>query len=162
METSEQTSIEAQYAQAEKELRRSQNKLVQLRKQLAKPITQDYIFTGPENTLIKFSSLFGAQQDLIVIHNMGVTCVYCTLWADEFNGVLSHLLDRAGTFREDMGFQSAEQLLPGISPFHKNTDGLITSVASDFFGAGDNYSGIWHIFDLLLHGSNGWEPQYRY
>lgn len=128
-----------------------------------------------------------------MIHNMGVSCVYCTLWADEFNGVLPHLLDRAAfvvispdgpevqqrfagergwkfsmlsskgnTFREDMGFQTEEELLPGISTFHKNTDGSITSVASDFFGPGDTYCGVWHTFDLLLDGSNGWEPQYSY
>ena len=193
MATSEQSSIEAQYAQAEEELRRCQSKLLQLSRQLARPITQEYLFAGPENTRVSFSSLFGDQQDLIVIHNMGASCVYCTLWADEFNGALPHLQNRAAfvvispdapeaqqrfaqergwkfpmvssqgtTFKEDMGFQTAKGVMPGISTFHRHADGSITSVASDFFGPGDSYNSVWHVFDLLHDGVNGWEPQYRY
>ena len=39
--------------------------------------------------------MFGNRTDLIVVHNMGRSCPFCTLWADEFNGVLAHLEDRA-------------------------------------------------------------------
>ena len=35
------------------------------------------------------------KPDLIVIHNMGRGCTYCTLWADGFNGVHQHLADRS-------------------------------------------------------------------
>ena len=35
--------------------------------------------------------LFGKQTRLLVIHNMGQGCRYCTLWADGFNGFLGHL-----------------------------------------------------------------------
>ncbi len=35
--------------------------------------------------------LFGEQQKLLMIHNMGQGCRYCTLWADGFNGFLPHL-----------------------------------------------------------------------
>lgn len=55
---------------------------------------QDYVFqgwTGP----VKLSELFGDKRDLFVIHNMGTTCRYCTMWADGFNGVYDHLADRA-------------------------------------------------------------------
>lgn len=41
------------------------------------------------------SDFFGGKSDLIVIHNMGASCRYCTLWADGFNGVFDHLADRA-------------------------------------------------------------------
>jgi predicted dithiol-disulfide oxidoreductase (DUF899 family) len=43
----------------------------------------------------RLSQLFGAHHDLIAIHNMGRGCVHCTLWADGFNGLYSHIADRA-------------------------------------------------------------------
>ena len=35
--------------------------------------------------------LFGEQNTLLLIHNMGQGCRYCTLWADGLNGFLPHL-----------------------------------------------------------------------
>ncbi len=193
MTTSSQQAIEAQLAQTEEELRHCQEKIVQLRRQLNKPAVRDYTFNGPGNTRVPLSSLFGKHEDLIVIHNMGQGCNYCTLWADGFNGVLPHLQDRAAfvvispdepatqadyarergwkfkmlssqgtTFRADMGFQSDSEVLPGVSVFHKDAAGTITHVAHDVFGPGDNYCAVWHLFDLLPQGDNGWEPKRRY
>jgi predicted dithiol-disulfide oxidoreductase (DUF899 family) len=48
--------------------------------------------TGP----VRLSALFGAKPELFVVHNMGASCRYCTLWADGFNGIYPHLADRAG------------------------------------------------------------------
>jgi predicted dithiol-disulfide oxidoreductase (DUF899 family) len=48
-------------------------------------------FEGP----IRLSTLFGDREDLIVIHNMGASCPYCTLWADGYNGIHHHVTDRA-------------------------------------------------------------------
>src|ERR1700684_285660 len=31
------------------------------------------------------ADLFGGKPDLFVIHNMGASCPYCTVWADGFN-----------------------------------------------------------------------------
>ncbi len=44
---------------------------------------------------VRLAQLFGDKRDLIVIHNMGRSCVNCTLWADGFNGVYPHIADRA-------------------------------------------------------------------
>jgi predicted dithiol-disulfide oxidoreductase (DUF899 family) len=188
-----QQSIEEELGRAEEELTRCREKIAQLRKQLAQPAVQDYTFTGPNNAQVTLSSLFGEKDDLLLIHNMGASCVYCTLWADGFNGVLPHLQDRTAfvvispddpksqerfaqqrgwrfpmfsskgtTFREDMGFQSGEEVLPGVSVFHKNADGSITHVSHAPFGPGDDYCAVWHLFDLLPEGSNEWEPKFRY
>jgi predicted dithiol-disulfide oxidoreductase (DUF899 family) len=54
----------------------------------------DYTFTNPQGS-VRLSELFGGKQDLFVIHNMGTSCPYCTLWADGYNGVYEHLADRA-------------------------------------------------------------------
>ena len=54
----------------------------------------DYVFSTPEGD-VRLSELFGEQDALFVIHNMGAACVYCTLWADGFNGIIDHLENRA-------------------------------------------------------------------
>ncbi len=54
----------------------------------------DYEFTtvaGP----VRLSTLFGDHEDLILIHNMGASCSYCTLWADGYNGIHQHVVTRA-------------------------------------------------------------------
>ena len=55
---------------------------------------ENYALAAPEATT-HLSDLFGKKDDLIVIHNMGASCVYCTLWADGYNGIYPHLADRA-------------------------------------------------------------------
>lgn len=64
------------------------------RRRPAEPVV-DYQFTGADGVPVSLSSLFGDKDDLIVIHNMGRSCNYCTMWADGFNGDLPHLEDRA-------------------------------------------------------------------
>jgi predicted dithiol-disulfide oxidoreductase (DUF899 family) len=41
------------------------------------------------------TSMFGKKHDLFVIHNMGVACPSCTMWADGFSGLYPHIADRA-------------------------------------------------------------------
>jgi predicted dithiol-disulfide oxidoreductase (DUF899 family) len=55
---------------------------------------RDYELVTPQGP-VRLSSLFGGKRDLIVIHNMGVSCAYCTLWADGYNGIYHHLVERA-------------------------------------------------------------------
>jgi predicted dithiol-disulfide oxidoreductase (DUF899 family) len=55
---------------------------------------EDYELATPQGP-VRLSELFGGKDDLIVIHNMGASCPYCTLWADGFNGLYDHLADRA-------------------------------------------------------------------
>lgn len=43
----------------------------------------------------RLSDLFGAHDDLLLVHNMGTTCAYCTLWADGLVGLLPHLTRRS-------------------------------------------------------------------
>jgi len=87
-------SIHAELAQAEKDWRNLTKKLVELRRQASGETVEDYTFQRP-NGYVKLSSLFDGRDDLILVHNMGKSCAYCTLWADGFNGLLPHLEDRA-------------------------------------------------------------------
>ncbi|MYB76183.1 MAG: DUF899 domain-containing protein [Chloroflexi bacterium] len=188
---------EAQFAAAMADLEKAKQRLVELRRRMPAEPVEDYELTGPDGS-VKLSAMFGDRSDLILIHNMGAGCPYCTMWADGFNGVLQHLESRAafvvvspdapevqqrlvskrdwrfrmysaqGTaFIEDMGFGSEEEhydshAMPGVSVFHKNPDGAIVRVARDFFGPGDLYCGVWHLFDLLQDGPGDWAPQFQY
>lgn len=145
---------------------------------------------------VRLSALFGDHDDLFVIHNMGASCPYCTLWADGFNGLLDHLENRAafvlsspdtpddqqrfatgrgwrfrmvshaGThFAADMGyFSDAEDnpgFQPGVSVFRRDGDRIVR-VADTSFGPDDDYCPVWHFWNLLPAGANGWAPRYKY
>lgn len=43
---------------------------------------------------MRLSDCFAGREDLLVIHNMGQRCPYCTLWADGLIGLWPHLNDR--------------------------------------------------------------------
>lgn len=51
--------------------------------------------TNADGSAVAFRDLFGAQRDLLVVHNMGRSCPYCTMWADGFIGLARHLERRA-------------------------------------------------------------------
>src|SRR5262245_19919417 len=55
---------------------------------------KDYTFRRAGGGSVRLSELFGDKTDLFVIHNMGQSCPYCTLWADGFNGAYAHLSNR--------------------------------------------------------------------
>ena len=74
---------------------RQQEKLAALKRRQPPESVADYVLAGPTGP-VKLSALFGKKRDLIVIHNMGASCPYCTMWADGFNGIHPHLADRAG------------------------------------------------------------------
>ena len=79
-----------------------QTQIEDLKKQLSaarravkpEPI-RDYTLRTADDQPITLSALFASKPDLIVIHNMGRKCPYCTLWADGFNGLSAHLASRA-------------------------------------------------------------------
>lgn len=53
----------------------------------------DYSLLSPEGA-ISLSELFGDKTELIVSHNMGEFCSYCTMWADCLEGSRKHLETR--------------------------------------------------------------------
>jgi AraC-like DNA-binding protein/predicted dithiol-disulfide oxidoreductase (DUF899 family) len=56
---------------------------------------QDYVLQDSDGNDVRLSELFGGKEDLILVHNMGTGCSYCTMWADGFTGLVPHLSDRA-------------------------------------------------------------------
>jgi predicted dithiol-disulfide oxidoreductase (DUF899 family) len=52
---------------------------------------EDWELRDLDGSPIRLSELFGEHDDLLVVHNMGKGCSYCTLWADGFRGIADHL-----------------------------------------------------------------------
>jgi len=77
-----------------KEITELRQKMRAVQAEMEPQVVQDYVFSTPDGPR-KLSELFGGKEDLILIHNMGTKCSSCTLWADGFNGVYPHLVDRA-------------------------------------------------------------------
>ncbi|MEO1131052.1 MAG: DUF899 family protein [Planctomycetota bacterium] len=57
---------------------------------------KDWTFRAIDGSDVRLSALFTTHDDLIVVHNMGRGCNYCTLWADIARGYADHLDDRCG------------------------------------------------------------------
>lgn len=70
-------------------------KLGEARRRAAAPqAVPDYEFRRGDGSPVRLSELFAGKRDLLVVHNMGKRCAYCTMWADGFNGLRRHLEDR--------------------------------------------------------------------
>ena len=88
MSDARQAILEIQ--EAELEFAKAREKVLQLRRSVEGRAVKDYKF-GTSDGSVRLSELFGDKSDLIVIHNMGKKCVYCTLWADGLNGFVPHM-----------------------------------------------------------------------
>jgi len=65
-------------------------------------------------------------------------------------------------FKKDTHFLSAEHgTMPGVVVLKKHGD-TIVMVARDYFGPGDPYCGVWHLYNLIPEGANNWAPKYVY
>lgn len=87
----------------DREISELEKKLVALREARAAavaasgPALSGYTLAlAPSGARVTLRELFAGKQDLLVIHNMGKRCVYCTLWADELSGIAHHVMDRCG------------------------------------------------------------------
>ena len=89
------TSFDEQIEALEQEVEAAKLRLIEARRRRPKEPIQDYVFKSSDGQDMKLSALFGDKEDLIVLHNMGTGCVYCTLWADGINGLTPHLSNRA-------------------------------------------------------------------
>ena len=87
--------LEKKLMKLEKEITKNRQKVLKLNSKLAKMEVDDYTFKDREGNDVKLSGMFGDKNELIIIHNMGRSCSYCTMWADGFNGSYFHIEKRA-------------------------------------------------------------------
>lgn len=81
-------------AELTREVMEKQHELNELMRNSMREPIQDYQLQASDGP-VQLSELFGDHRDMVLIHNMGKSCPYCTLWADGFNGVVQHFENRA-------------------------------------------------------------------
>lgn len=79
----------------EKQLIKLRHRLAEARQAATPEPISEYTLKTSEGDEVFLSELFGDQDEMLMIHNMGKSCPYCTLWADGFNGFVDHLESRA-------------------------------------------------------------------
>jgi len=86
----------------DKKLRKISAEIAELRKKYikisakqAKMDVTDYVLKDTDGKDVKLSEMFGDKENLILIHNMGKACSYCTLWADGFSGEAYYIEKKA-------------------------------------------------------------------
>jgi predicted dithiol-disulfide oxidoreductase (DUF899 family) len=175
----------------EKQLYELTTRLNELRTTSAGVTVPNYTFAtlDGEVTLLE---LFGDQDRLLMIHNMGQGCRYCTLWADGLNGFIPHLesamsvvlvskdapdLQRRFANSRHWRFRLASHgggdyiQEQSVSAGEGNTPGvvvyerdgdLIRRKNMAEFGPGDVFCSIWNLLAMAGVGVSDWTPQYRY
>jgi predicted dithiol-disulfide oxidoreductase (DUF899 family) len=151
----------------------------------------DYALAGAEGP-VRLSTLFGDKDELFVIHNMGRSCAYCTMWADGFDGVYDHLANRAAfvvsspdapdvqrAFAASRGWRFAMVSHAGTTfaadlgfqrdgrfwpgvSVFRRAGERIERVSDADLGPDDDFCSVWHFFDLLPEGAAGWAPKLNY
>ncbi|MFC1572881.1 DUF899 family protein [Candidatus Eisenbacteria bacterium] len=136
--------------------------------------------------------LFGDKDKLLMIHNMGQGCRYCTLWGDGFNGLLAHLESAMSVvlvskdppetqrrFANSRGWRFRLASHGGGDYIREQTtmegsnnmpgavvyqrDGDRIMRKNDcVFGPGDLYCSLWSLLGLGGLGEDEWTPQYVY
>jgi len=186
-------SIDHQIHKLESKIRDIKGQLAALRRERPKELVQRYELLDSRCRRVTLAEMFDGKDRLILIHNMGKSCAFCTMWADGFAGLVPHLLSRAAfvvvsndapdaqtafatsrgwpfamysaqetTFFRDMGFVDNDGWMPGVSVFERTANGDVYRVGSAEFGPGDNFCAVWHFFELLPEGIDGWEPRLQY
>lgn len=84
-----------QVRQLEGQIQGLKEELAKARATVVPEPVEDFVFQTPEGE-VRLSDLFGGKSELIVVHNMGRSCPYCTLWADGLSGLTRHFTQRAG------------------------------------------------------------------
>lgn len=88
-------AISDELQQLEEKHKELSRQLAEARRNIPSIGVQDYAFRNPDGSEVRLSELFADRNELLVIHNMGRKCAWCTLWADGFNGIAHHLESRA-------------------------------------------------------------------
>ncbi len=136
--------------------------------------------------------LFGDSDRLLMIHNMGQGCRYCTLWADGFNGFLPHLesvmsvvlvskdapdLQRTFANSRNWRFRLAshgggkyiqeQTVVDGSANMpgavvYERDGSRIRRKNAAEFGPGDLFCSIWNLLGMAGFNEANWTPQYNY
>ena len=99
-------------------------------RQGAAETAQDYRFADAGGA-VALSDLFGDKDELVLVHNMGASCPYCTMWADGYSGVTSYVEERAAFVVASPDAPAAQQETAKSRGWKFR---MVSSQGSPFFG----------------------------
>ena len=157
---------------------------------VSQPVPNSTLATTAGETTLR--DVFGRHDKLLLIHNMGQGCRYCTVWADGFNGLLPHLEDalavvlvskdpppaqrafansRGWRFRmasHGGGAYIREQCVwheperDAGAVLYQRDGDAIARKNACMFGPGDIYCALWPLLGMAGLDGGEWTPQFRY
>ena len=80
--------------QLREEIESRRQQIIALQIEATPEEVKDYSLKDKDGNTVLLSELFGDGDELLVIHNMGKECRYCTMWADGFRGYSEIISDR--------------------------------------------------------------------
>ena len=183
--------VDAEIADLERQIFDLTAQLNALRKTNAGEAVRNYGFATADGETALLD-MFGDKDKLLVIHNMGQGCRYCTLWGDGFNSFLPHLesvmsvvlvskdapvLQRQFANARGWRFRlashgggdyiSEQTVMEGMDNMpgavvYERDGDIITRKNACVFGPGDTYCSMWSLLGLAGLGEADWTPQYSY
>ena len=178
-------------SEIEKQLFELTTRLNELRKSNPGREVGNYDFSTLDGD-VTLLEMFGKNDRLLVIHNMGQGCRYCALWADGFNGFLPHLesvmsvvlvskdapaVQRKFANSRDWRFRLASHLggdyirEQTVLQAQNNMPGAVVYLRQGekilrqnacVFGPGDQYCSMWSLLGLAGLSEADWTPQFSY
>ena len=163
----------------EKNVHAQNKKIIELKTAFPEVEVQNYPFIKSDGTKENLSDLFQEHPYLVLIHNMGQGCKYCTMWANGFEGIYHHFADKAGfvlvnhdssekqvAFAKQQGWTfpiysasettfttdmgfKTEKSLQPGVSVFKKSGDKISLISQSNFGPGDNFCSVWHFYDMI-------------
>ncbi len=82
-------------AKAERDVLDAKKRLTDALKARPPERIRDYTLAyAGSGAAVTLAAIFGTHRELLVVHNMGKRCPYCTLWADGFASMYKHIANR--------------------------------------------------------------------
>jgi predicted dithiol-disulfide oxidoreductase (DUF899 family)/uncharacterized protein YciI len=139
----------------EKEIEAKKKELIELRRALPPVQVKNYELKKPDGSSVPLSELFGDFDEMILIHNMGTGCSYCTLWADGLNSFWPYFRTKCAfvlTSPDDVAKMAQFGASRGWDYPYVSTNG--TSLTADF-GFYNEKDGYWPGFTTLKKDADG-------
>lgn len=88
------SNLKDQISLLQKDIFEKQQELAKLRLEQKPELINNYSFHDMDGRSHSLIDLFAEKDELLLIHNMGKSCVYCTMWADALSGMHHVIKDR--------------------------------------------------------------------
>jgi predicted dithiol-disulfide oxidoreductase (DUF899 family) len=151
MESSARTELE----QVEQQMRELEQKRHQLLRDSCGEAVQDYELSRPDGSKVRLSEFFGDKDKLVLIHNMGQSCPYCTLWAEGFNSIFPYVEQEAGFVLVNADEPAAVKEFAGQRRWKFP---IATAIGTSLFtdmGFADDKGGPWPGVSVLIKNDDG-------